>query len=204
MLKQLIIISLLSFVVLGTAACNNEKEELREAQIEALNQKIERLEAREEMRDDLIVDIDSVDKEEDLHREQEKEAREKAQLNAELEKLRIERDAALKKAENKPAPAPKPVSPTNNYGPGDANNTNGGPQGYLKVRTKSANGHLTIRENPSTSSKAVTSRPNGYDDMAYMGYQKIDDYVWYNVEVPNDQGSYDFGWVRGDYVDRLN
>ena len=209
MLKQLTTFSLLTIIALGTVACGEDE---KQEQINELNEKIERLEAREDvLLEDTDINIDNID--EDIDDLKGKDA---AILRAEIERLKLEREQAeraRKEAEEKakqeaakptpPAPKPQPKpQPTSNVGPGNGNNTQGPSQGNLTIRTKTVNGVVNIRENPSTNSNDITSRPNGYNQITYSGYQQVGDYVWYNVEIPNDQGGYDTGWIRGDYVDR--
>jgi hypothetical protein len=92
--------------------------------------------------------------------------------------------------------APIKIAPVVKYGPGSGNHLNGSVEGYLTIRTNSANGKLTLRTNPDQGAQGFVEIPNGTSDLYYFNRVQVGDYVWYNATY----GSYT-GWLRGDYVD---
>lgn len=124
------------------------------------------------------------------------------------EQQRLEAElAALKARQNSNTtntvvnnPAPVIVAPTQpKFGPGNGNHMNGSFEGQLTIHTNSANGKLTLRNNPDQNSPGYIEIPNGTSEINFYNKVKVGDYVWYEVGVAQYQG-----YLRGDYVDVPN
>lgn len=119
------------------------------------------------------------------------------------EQQRLEAElAALKARQNSNTtntvvnnPAPVIVAPVVKYGPGQSNHMNGPTEGYLDIRTNSANGKLTLRINPAQNAQGLIEIPNGTTGIYYFNKVQVGDYVWYNANYDSFTG-----WLRGDYV----
>lgn len=122
---------------------------------------------------------------------------EKEELTKIIEELNRKIDSVSKPKINPPIAAKPSV------GPGNANNTQGPYRGTLKVRTQSVNGKVNVRGYASTDSEVVTTLPNGYSNITYYGFEKVGNYVWYNVEIPKNAEQSYYGWIRGDFADRF-
>lgn len=189
-MKKLFLLSLFLVVSSSIASCGLGPKKEVEPTASELELRQELQELREERQE--------------LQREkaQEEESKERAEMQKVIDALNAKIDAVESKEPTvvkQPvvvAPA-KPAAPK--YGPGDANNTSNFGTGYVKVVTASANGKLTLRETPSTNSKALASIYNG-TTMSYYSYQKVGDYVWYNVDYTQNSGNVIPGWVRGDFL----
>ena len=123
--------------------------------------------------------------------------KEKEELTRIIEELNKKIDSV-----GKSTPAPVVNKPKSSVGPGNANNTQGPFEGYLRIRTNSVDGKVNLRGYPSLDSEVVTTLPNGYSNIYYYDYRKLGDYVWYNVEIPKNAEQSYYGWLRGDFADR--
>jgi hypothetical protein len=95
-----------------------------------------------------------------------------------------------------PAPAPAPaLAPVIKYGPGTGNNIQTPVEGYLTIRTNSANGRLTLRSNPSQDGASIVEIPNGTSGIYYNSRVQTGDHVWYYAFYNGSEG-----WLRGDYL----
>ena len=153
-----------------------------------LEAKLERMEAEERAREAELaaeraaeLEAERAAKEAELA---EAEAKDKERLQKELEDL---------KAKVNKAPAPV----VNKFGPGNGNNLRGYSEGYLRIHTRSANGKLTLRDEPAQNGNKLLEIPNGTDEIYYFETTKIGEYVWYKVDYYGN-----VGYLRGDYVHR--
>jgi hypothetical protein len=95
-----------------------------------------------------------------------------------------------------PSPAVKlSPAPIIKYGPGTANNMQGPSEGYVTVRTNSANGKLSLRPSPDQNTAAIVEIPNGTSGIYFNQKVQNGDHVWYYSYYGNYKG-----WLRGDYL----
>lgn len=94
-----------------------------------------------------------------------------------------------------PAPVVK-TPPAPAFGTGNGNNMMTPVEGYLTIQTKSADGKLTLRSNPSQNGASIIEIPNGTSGIYYNSRVQTGDHVWYYAFYNGSEG-----WLRGDYID---
>jgi len=197
--KRLGILIAASLLLVGLTGCFNDEPD---PEVVALEAKLEAMEneraqdAADKAKAEAEAEAEKLDK-----LEAEKEAKERELEDAAAEdKARLEKElAALKVQVNKPVEkAPAAQAPAaSKFGPGNGNNLEGFPDGYLRIHTRSADGKLTLRGTASQNGARLTEISNGTDSIYYFDRVKIGEYVWYEVDYAGM-----IGYLRGDYVHR--
>lgn len=161
-------------------------------EIEELKEELKELKEEQRKQDKSFKEQPEPSKQEVIDNEAEKE-----KLTKIIEELNRKIDSVSKPKAN------PPIAARPSIGPGNANNTQGPYYGTLRVKTQSVNGKVNVRGYASTDSEIVTTLPNGFSNITYYDFEKNGDYVWYNVEIPKNAEQSYYGWIRGDFADRI-